>query len=235
MPQALDTPASTGGYDPSVLCRMADEIGKHLSGFERFKIKYRPRICPFHVLMDYVPVGARVLDIGSGMGLWLLLISRAGILGSGLGIEVHRQLAETANRLASERDSLNFQYNQPDQPWPSGDFDCLTLIDVLHHVPRNGQEEFLARIKQTGARRVIFKDIDSSAVFGAAMNTLHDLAVSVQIPKYPDPQKVTDTLENMGYTIVASRKIRMLWYPHYYIVADLAKDEPNNQTTIEEA
>lgn len=221
MEESLKATPAGGGYDAAGLCRMAAQIARKLEGFSRFKLTYRPRICPFHVLMDYVPVGGRVLDIGSGMGLWLLLLSRSGVLGRGTGVEVTADLTEKAQRLAEPRDSLEFLHQDTDQGWPKSDWDCLTMIDVLHHVPRNEQEPFLERIGETGATRIIFKDIDPKAVFGSAMNTLHDLVVSGQKPQYPAPEMIERKLEQMDYRIIASGQVRMLWYPHYYIIADL--------------
>jgi len=203
---------------PKDLSREAQQIGRRLKGFERILMTWRPRICPFHILMEYIPAGSRMLDIGCGNGLWLLLLSRLGRISGGVGLEVNPTKISTANSLKRPTDPLRFIQDNGREDWPAG-CDCLSIIDVLHHVPREEQRTFLQRIVNTHAERIIFKDIDPKPKLTRFLNTCHDLALARQIPKYCSPAKVRTWLNEIGYSIQCSVRADMAWYSHYLIVA----------------
>jgi len=204
------------------LSRIAKSFSQPLGLIDRLLNTWRPRIFPFHDLMEYVPDDARVLDIGCGTGLWLYLLSRTKRISFGLGVEVDLVKVDLANAIKTAEDRLEFRSIPPEMQWPSGNFDCLTMIDVLHHVPPPHQRDFLRRIEQTGATRIVFKDIDPTAKCKAAMNTLHDLLLSHQRPRYREKEMVAEWLEEIGYCISHEGRHDMLWYSHYLVVADKA-------------
>ena len=72
------------------LSRMAAEIYPEGSVLFRALQKYRPYICPFEALIEEVPEGASVLDIGCGGGLFLGLVDAAGLRPEGTGFDVSR-------------------------------------------------------------------------------------------------------------------------------------------------
>lgn len=208
--------------DSKELSKLAKSFSQSLGLKDRLLNTWRPRICPFHEIMEYVPDQSRILDIGGGSGLWLYLLSRSKKISFGLGMEVDSAKVDLANAIKTDTDPLEFQVAAPEDPWPSGQFDCLSMIDVLHHVPRSHQRDFLRRIDQTGVNRIIFKDIDPTAKCKAAMNTLHDLVLSHEYPRYCKKETAATWLEEMGYRIVHQGRHDMLWYSHYLIVADKA-------------
>ena len=187
---------------------------------DRFLMTCRPRICPFHVLLDHIPSGARLLDVGCGNGLWLFLLSRLGRISTGLGVEVDPAKVDIANSLKMPEDVLEFIRLGPEDDWPRDCCDGLTMIDVLHHVPMQQHGAFLSRIVSTGASRVLFKDVDPSAPIKRRMNSLHDLALSSQLPRYARQEDVVRRLEDIGFAISYIGRHDMLWYSHYVIVAD---------------
>ena len=190
-----------------------------LSFTERFLMMHRPQICPFHVLMEHVPQGSRVLDIGCGAGLWLLLLSRTGRIAGGTGVELAQAKIDIANSIKSRGDDLEFHALSSETPWPQGEYNCLSMIDVLHHVPVPQQRDFLGRIADTSARTVIFKDIDPKAIVKRRMNSLHDMLLAHQLPRYCEKETVAQWLEQMGFEINHIGRHDMLWYSHYLIVA----------------
>ena len=205
---------------PKQLSDTARSFSGSLCAKDRFLATYRPYLCPFHVLMEHVPQDCSVLDVGCGGGLWLLLLSRSGRISSGVGFDVRADKTESANSIKNEDDNLEFIQLGIDDNWPNGSFDCLTMIDVLHHVPLEQHNDFLGRIEQARAKRIVFKDIDPASGFKSFMNTVHDVVLSHQVPKYSKRAGVVECFEGMGYAIVENLRCDMLWYSHYLIVAE---------------
>ena len=205
---------------PRQLSQQAKIISCGLGLKDRFLMTYRPRICPFHVLMEYVRLGSSLLDIGCGCGLWLFLLARLGRIKAGIGIETEPSRVKIAESVKTSKDNLDFIAATPDDAWPQDGYDCITMIDVLHHVSPDNQKEFLGRLKNCSASRIIFKDIDPAAKIKSSMNSLHDIVLSKQLPRYCTKEKAAACLENMGFEIIHIARYDMLWYSHYLIVAD---------------
>lgn len=205
---------------PKDLSKKAKEFSAVLGFKDRLLMIWRPRICPFHIMIEHVPDGSSVLDVGCGMGGWLYFLSRFSKISHGVGIEVSPQRIENANSMKTDDDPLEFVAIEIDEDWPDGSYDCLTMIDVLHHVPPADQKDFMARIKKLDVKKVIFKDIDPKAKFKSFMNSLHDVVFSKQLPRYCEREKVAAWLEEMGYDITNSQRCDMLWYSHYLITAE---------------
>jgi len=207
---------------PRAFYRLAAQLGRTLPWKDRLIFCLRPFICPFDKLYEFVPPQARLLDIGAGRGLWLFLLAKTGRIAQGCGVEIESRLVASADSLKSDKDQLTFLLRQPESIWPDDSFDCVSLIDVLHHIASGQQEAFIKSIAARNIPRVIFKDIDPRARFKAKMNTLHDMVLSGQVPCYCPPEQVAAWLEQTGFTITASGRQDRLWYSHYYLIADKA-------------
>jgi SAM-dependent methyltransferase len=205
---------------PSELSAVAIAIGKKLKLKERLLMRYRPYICPFHVLMQYVGTDSRVLDVGCGSGLWLYLLSRLKMIAYGVGVEVNADKIACADSLKNPNDTLEFYHLPAEHDWPNVKCDVLTMIDVLHHIPPQQQREFICRIDKSGIKTVIFKDVDPAAGLKSVMNSVHDLVLSHQLPHYCSRGKIAKWLEEIGFSIVRNERCDMLWYSHYVIVAE---------------
>lgn len=205
---------------PKELSDKAKTFSVDLNMTDRLLMVWRPLICPYHILIEHIPPGSSVLDIGCGMGLWLLLLSRFGRLSKGFGIEIDSRKVEVANSIKAPEDNLEFlQFGREDR-WPEGSYDCMTMIDVLHHILPDQQEAFLAKIKEIDVKRIVFKDIDPQAKIKCIMNSVHDVLLSRQLPKYCEKEKVATWFERLGFTIKYINRHDMLWYSHYVIVAE---------------
>jgi len=171
-------------------------------------------------MLEYVPENSKILDIGCGSGLWLQMTKEFRKIKKGLGIEVCYDKVETAKKLSKGIDQLEFCYMEITKECPPQDFDVVSMIDVLHHVPIENQQLFIGNLKKINPDRIIFKDIDPNAKIKSKMNTLHDLTVAHQRPQYRKPDDVCQWLEDLGYRITHNQRHDMLWYSHYLIVAD---------------
>lgn len=194
------------------------------AGFiDSLKIKYRSLICPFISLIGKVKPGDKVGDVGCGSGQFLLLVREFAKPSYLFGIEISEKLINNARNLFGSFSGENHAFSEYDGrnfPETLSEMDTIFLIDVLHHVPKKNQEEFirsLAGQMKPGAR-LILKDINAGSPL-VYFNKLHDLIFAGEIGKEMSMKRAISLLESNGLTIVEQEKRVMYVYPHYSIVA----------------
>lgn len=184
----------------------------------RLLMRFRPRICPLDVVADAVPRGSRVLDIGCGAGLLLGWLAEAYGTG-GVGVDTSARAVEMARTSVRAGEDLRFECHSPDAPWPSGPFDVITVVDVLHHVPPADQRAFVGRLAASGVPRVLLKDLDPRPRWKAWMNALHDFLMTGK-RVYPRAMRdVVAWLEADGFRVTRAERVDRLWYSHYLVEA----------------
>jgi 2-polyprenyl-3-methyl-5-hydroxy-6-metoxy-1,4-benzoquinol methylase len=206
-------------YTPRQLSEIAQSFSGQLGFAKRFIMKYRPYICPFHVLAGFVNDNDSLLDIGCGAGLWINLLNRLGLVNSAVGVDVDENAVSVARGITPADCDIRYFAQSANQQWPIGNFDVVSAIDVLHHVPVDEQRNFIGKLVNVQANRIIFKDIEPARRFRACMNTLHDIVMTGQVPKYRNAQQVRKWFLEEGCKIETEGFVNMLWYPHYYIIA----------------
>lgn len=192
----------------------------------RSKAIYRPLICPFDRLLNLLPEGQRVLDIGCGAGVFLQLVDQYRNPSAIAGLETNWQAVECARRLfpaegrgAPARMEV---YDGTTLPGWIGEYDYVFMVDVLHHIPRDWQDQALrdlfAKLK-VGARFVI-KDIDAGQPFWCLFNKLHDLVLAGQYPHELAASELKAQLFDIGFIVKDLTKERIYVYPHFTILAE---------------
>ncbi len=194
------------------------------AGFiDSLKIKYRSLICPFISLIQKIEPGEKVGDVGCGSGQFLLLLSEFAQPSYLFGIEISSKLINNAQKLFSNLSGQNYffaEYDGKNFPTALGDMDTIFLIDVLHHVPKKSQEDFIKALVLTmkpGAR-LILKDINAGSLL-VYFNKLHDLIFAREIGNEMSIATAIELLKANGLTIIEQEKRVMYVYPHYTIVA----------------
>lgn len=179
---------------------------------------HRPTICPFGPLLNFVPPGASVLDIGCGGGLLLGLIACTRRPGPLTGFDSSAQAIELARANLENFPKPGPQFLRLDvgEAWPPGPFDCVTLCDVLHHVPRAFHAGLLKQAADhvSPGGRFIYKDVYPEGLVRPNASRLHDLVIArerIHIPRIAD---VTREVEGAGLRRVHHQRINTLWYGH---------------------
>ena len=190
--------------------------------FRRKMQHWRPYICPFEKLVPYVPDGACVLDVGCGAGLLLSLLAGIGRAFEGVGFDVSQDAIDTAKRMAGRAACLTplarltFQQLNFDAAWPAGEFDVVFLIDVLHHIPRSSQKDFLilamSKVRKGGT--LVYKDMCMHPWWKAQANRIHDLVIARELINYVPVATVEHWGRLNGMHVVASEDLGRLWYGH---------------------
>ncbi|KAA6348783.1 Ubiquinone biosynthesis O-methyltransferase [termite gut metagenome] len=189
------------------------------------KIVYRPYICPFNVILDIIKdKSISFFDIGCGFGQFLSLVVKYLCPDKVMGIEISNELLKIANQTLQLTKFQNYNlevYNGSQLPVTLKDYNYISMIDILHHIPKKEQEAYLKNLCQHLKKgdKLLFKDINAKTPF-VIFNKIHDLILSRQITHELPAAKVVDIFENMELEIRYFKKITTIVYPHYIILAE---------------
>jgi 2-polyprenyl-3-methyl-5-hydroxy-6-metoxy-1,4-benzoquinol methylase len=184
----------------------------------------RPYICPFEKLLAHVPVGASVLDVGCGAGLLLGLIAHFDPKASGLGFDTSAGGIAAAQAIARRPEfsgRLRFELWSATAEWPSGSYDVVSMIDVLHHVPPMQHpaviDKAMSRVRPGGL--LVYKDMAALPAWQSGWNRLHDLVLARQWIHYRAIADVEAWVAGAGAATVAQRRIDIGPYGHELLVS----------------
>lgn len=215
-------PQGTGSLSTAALVATARTLYADGPAVHRGMMGLRPYICPFDRLLELVPSGSSVLDIGCGCGLFLGLLAATGGEPKGVGFDVSTEAIATARTMARRlaetqaATDLTFERIGPDEAWPEGPYDVVSLIDVIHHVPPDHQRALFASaaaaVRPGGL--LLFKDIGPRPFWRACMNRLHDLVVAREWIHLLSADVIETWGREEGLELLRRERINCLWYGH---------------------
>lgn len=192
----------------------------------RLMQKYRPYICPYDELIELVPNRSTILDIGCGGGLFLGLLSATNRITLGHGFDSSEPAIDTAKKMANQVSSSNkgiklkFEARSAKSSWPEGEYDVVSLIDVVHHIPPSAQEgvifNAIQRMKPGGI--FIYKDMCKKPLWRANANRMHDLILAKEWIHYLEISKVIELGKSHNLEVKKTSTINQLWYGHELVV-----------------
>lgn len=193
----------------------------------KLRASLRRVVCPLGEICRHVPLQSSVFDLGCGTGAILVELIRTRQVRRVGGSETSPPLlavARDATRraLGTPADYGDFIVSKfpPDR---LGSYDCIVLIDVLHHIPRNEQAVFLNLLGQNlqpGAR-LILKDINADRI-SVLWNRLHDALFAGNGFQEISLTQAVDLVSAAGLKVLDAHEIQRLWYPHYFVIAQKA-------------
>ena len=207
-------------FYPNLAYKAAITFGKRLNGsFSRLLVRLRPLICPFEDLLEEVPSDIEVLDVGCGSGFWLYLIWMYKNPRSLTGIDPSRAKISAAKNAFSSisTPSTFFTESDPDL-WPHNKYGMVSMIDVLHHISPNSQEQFFrSAASQVGNGGILlYKDMCCRPHWKAAFNQLHDLIFAHQWIYHVDIKKVESWAHDEGFVLQKKADRTLYFYGHEF-------------------
>lgn len=175
------------------IAKSASYIYRDESIFVRLLALARTYICPMQPLLVEVPQNATVLDIGCGNGLFLSLLSISDKIANSVGVDYNSKVVKNAQRivsklLAEKHDmlSVNFYLAKNPSNWPNNLFSFVSMIDVLHHISSEAQQDFFIAATQRvcPGGLLLYKDMCMRPLWRALGNRLHDLILAKQVIHY---------------------------------------------------
>ena len=160
-------------------------------------------------VLEYVPRGASVLDIGAGHGVFAVLVrDRASRV-----VAVEPDL-----RKVRRIDGIGFVAGYDDVI--RSHFDVVTIIDVLYKIPKREWDALLDRID---AKTLIIKEQDPTARFKNSWNRIQERFASAigltlgESFSYEAPAEFVARLKRHGFDDVEVKRIDR-GYPHAHIL-----------------
>lgn len=111
--------------------------------YQTFALQFsatRRRIQPgVRRVIEHIPAGARLLDLGCGNGELARLLVKSGFRGRYVGLDRSTRLLEEARQEDENENILFLQANLAEPDWPAllphPPFDYVLAFAVLHHLP----------------------------------------------------------------------------------------------------
>jgi len=188
----------------------------------------RSVVCPISGIRSEIPLGSSVFDLGCGTGAILSTLLKNRIASRVGGCETSESLLQIAKLAATKSSSSTttlgdfvVALNPPDC---IGEYDCVLLIDVLHHIPKKVQLNYLRQLaeKMRPGAFLILKDINAAKPC-VWFNRLHDAIFSLNGFQEISVTSAAKQLTECGLSVQKAFEIHRLWYPHYFVIAQKPK------------
>jgi 2-polyprenyl-3-methyl-5-hydroxy-6-metoxy-1,4-benzoquinol methylase len=215
-----DTPQALSA---ATLSRAARQLWTDGPAVPRLMQHFRPYICPFDKLLVQVHPDSRVLDIGCGRGLFLGLLHHVGRLSASsdlpsVGFDCNRMAIDDArsmSRRANAGRTIRFEHRNATDTWPEGEFDVVSIIDVMHHLPTAMRRTILqhaaAKVRPGGI--LLYKDMTSRS-WRSIANSMHDLAVAREWISYTPVATIETWASDAGLHLRHAETFKRFWYGH---------------------
>jgi cyclopropane fatty-acyl-phospholipid synthase-like methyltransferase len=196
-------------------------LHRHFSHFPLGKRVYvlgRFVSCPFLPVLEAIPTGARVLDIGAGHGAFSCLAAEHG---ASLVLALEPDLRKSLPSLRHPAVRFVAGFDQA----VKGTFDVVTVIDVLYKLPISEWDPLFARVRErlVPGGSLLLKELDPGHRWKALWNRAQEHAANLvnltlgRSFSYENQRQLTERLERLGFVEIRVADIGR-GYPHAHIL-----------------
>ena len=209
-------------FTPFQLKGVAKKIysrNKQLSLHERIVSVYRPLYAPLDAVLSQIPPQARILDVGCGTGTLLLTAQSLIGLGECYGFDSDERSIEIAKSV-NQFKNIHFccAGSVPVSIIRSVDF--ISLVDVLHHIPRGEKQNFYEHIFDSASKdtTIIIKDLDPNPSWMAVANRVTDFFSTRSRVSYLGMNDIQEIMQRTGFSIKEAKRLAKHVWSHYIVV-----------------
>ena len=171
--------------------------------------------CPLLRVLDAVPHGAALLDIGAGHGAFAVLVRARGAR----RVVAVEPDARKVRPIGGIESVIGFD------DAIGGTFDAISIIDVLYKIPIDEWDALLSRChaRLTEDGLLIIKEQDPTAPIKNAWNRIQErMATTLHLTlghsfSYESPAAFKARAERLGFRSVSSKRIDF-GYPHPHVL-----------------
>lgn len=187
---------------------------RHFPLRARAHVLVRFLTCPFLRVVDHVPKGARMLDLGAGHGVLSVLARERGADVIAVDPDVRK-----VRRLDGIRNVIGYD------DCIRGSFDVIALVDVLYRFPISEWDAFLARVvhRLAPGGLLLIKEHDPGARFKHGWNRFQEWTSDLfhltlgESFSYETPTQLAACLQRHGLKDVQAISLHR-GYPHPHLL-----------------
>lgn len=181
-------------------------------------------ILPLHKIAQKVPETGNILDVGCGYGLLDIYLAKTSRLRNIIGSELNEKRVKFASVAAAKINLSNVSFVSRDlvQSENEHKFDCIIMVDLLHHISLVKQKQLLNSayflLKKGG--KLIIKDLDNRPAFKFYWNLIHDkLMTGFDQLYFRNSQEIAVDIEQQGFTL-EHQDISNFFYAHHIFICE---------------
>jgi cyclopropane fatty-acyl-phospholipid synthase-like methyltransferase len=181
---------------------------------------------PLEEIAKFVPTSGNILDVGCGYGLLDIYLARTAPNRNVIGSELNSKRVRIAQIISQDIPNVKFFEKNllaESDVVNIDQVDCIILMDLLHHVTYQQQDELIKTIHNILPQggKLLIKDMDDRPVFKYYWNLVHDkLMTKFDKLHFVGSNNLIKRIEKMGFAVQSSSKFKHPLYAHYLLVCE---------------
>lgn len=168
----------------------------------RLYVFIRNFLLPAEKIEKYIPHKGKIIDVGCGFGYNTIYFALKDNRRMIVGYDLDKNKIEEAKKASKGIKNVSFKVKDLIKDHSLKRCDSVYLLDVVHHLPKNTQEEVFKEIykKLKKGGILIVKDVDDKPKLKCYFNILHDRIFSPNDKlHFSNKEEVAKVLEDLGF------------------------------------